>query len=89
MLPLTTLDWLKARLALIDALRAELADVKHLLAARRAREAKYNPRWREQPRAPKGAVDGGQWVDGGGGTPKQVARPNGPPSRDGDPVGPA
>ena len=51
------LEWLNAQLALIDALSAELADIKRLLAERRAFEAKYNPRWRKQPRAPSGRPD--------------------------------
>lgn len=27
---------------------------------------KYNPRWREQPRVPRGNPNGGQWTDSGG-----------------------
>ncbi len=82
----TDIEWLRTRLAFISALRAELADIKRLLAARRAYEAKYNPRWREQPRAPKGTSDGGEWVDGGGGgTPKAggARPPPRPPPRPG------
>ncbi len=82
----TDIEWLKTRLAFISAIRAELADIKRLLAARRATEAKYNPRWRQQPRAPKGTSDGGQWVDGGGGgTPKTggARPPPRPPPRPG------
>lgn len=59
-------DWIDTALALA-ALREALDDVKRQLAERRvARETKYNPRWRDQPRAPRGVSDGGQWIDGGG-----------------------
>lgn len=42
--------------------------MKRELAARKA-EAKYNPNWRLQPRAPRGVRDGGRWVDGGAAKP--------------------
>lgn len=51
-------------LAINRALRDEVRDVRQLLKQRDA-EAKYNPNWRLQPRAPKGTAEGGQWVDGG------------------------
>jgi hypothetical protein len=41
--------------------------VKRQLAERRAAsETKYNPHWRDQPRLPRGASNGGRWIDGGG-----------------------
>ena len=89
MLGSTDIEWFKARIAFLSALRAELADVKRLLAARRSAEAKYNPRWREQPRAPQGSADGGQWVDGGGGTPKQAPQRRAPAPRQPPPSAPA
>ncbi len=87
MLDNTNIEWLRTRLAFISALSAELADIKRLLTARR--EAKYNPRWREQPRAPKGSAEGGQWVDGGGRAPKQAPQRRAPAPRQAQPATPA
>jgi len=74
-------SWIKLSLAISAALRAELADIRRALTARG--EHKHNPRWREQPRAPRGTPNGGQWVDGGGkpsGGPKgSGSRPPSPP----------
>lgn len=55
------------RLAILNArLGYELASIKMMLALRQLQqEAKYNPNWATQPRAPRGAADGGQWIDGG------------------------
>lgn len=63
----------RSLLAINALLRAELIAVRRQLEAWRAQEAKYNPNWAQQPRAPRGSPDGGQWVDGDGGTP--VRRP--------------
>ncbi|GAM97807.1 hypothetical protein U91I_01436 [alpha proteobacterium U9-1i] len=68
-------SWIKLSLALNAALRAELAAIKRALITRG--EHKHNPRWREQPRSPRGTPDGGQWVDGGGVKPR-----SGPKQRD-------
>lgn len=72
-------------------LRAELDSVKRELAARRAaRELKYNPNWPAQPRAPRGAPDSGQWVDGGGASaPKQAPQRRVPAPRQALPPAPA
>jgi hypothetical protein len=67
-------------------LRGELSDVRQAMKARHA-EAKYNPNWRLQPRAPRGTAEGGQWVSGGArpsGGPKQ-ASPLNQPSEPPDP----
>jgi len=48
-------------------LKRTLAELGFETAAVRVKFAlKYNPRWREQPRVPRGNRDGGQWTDGGG-----------------------
>lgn len=55
---------------LIRELRYELALIQLELALplrARAFEAKYNPTWAQQPRAPRGSSNGGQWVGYGGG----------------------
>jgi hypothetical protein len=56
-------ELLRSCLTINALLRGELADVRQALKARR-QEAKYNPNWRLQPRAPRGTAEGGQWVDG-------------------------
>lgn len=66
-------ELLRSLFAFNTALRAEVSDIRRLLAARNT-EAKYNPNWRQQPRAPRGVAEGGQWVEGGGGGPKQLPR---------------
>lgn len=59
-------NWIRASLVVNAAARDALDAIKRELAIRRSTcEAKYNPRWREQPRAPKGSEDGGQWIGGG------------------------
>ncbi len=94
MAPNETQNLLRASLAINAMLRAELETVKQALAARRARETKYNPNWSQQPRAPRGSPDGGQWVDGGGGgggTPKRTTtlrRPAPQPARPASPSAP-
>lgn len=65
-------NWIKLSLAINAALRAELDAVKRALIGKR--EAKHNPNWRLQPRAPRGTAEGGQWIDGGG---KPAAGPKG------------
>jgi hypothetical protein len=62
-------------------LREELRAARRALEARKA-EAKYNPNWRLQPRAPKGTAEGGQWTNGGATKPAQS---DGPKSRGGRP----
>lgn len=52
-------------LAINAMLREEVLDLRRSLRAR-ASEAKYNPNWAKQPRAPKGTSEGGQWIEGGG-----------------------
>lgn len=64
-------------LAINAMLREELRGLRRTLQ-KRAVEAKYNPNWAKQPRAPRGVPTGGQWVDGGGGSPKQRQRPQPP-----------
>jgi len=61
----------RAFLAVNALLREEAQHVRRLLEARDV-EAKHNPNWRLQPRAPRGVPEGGQWVDSGGGSPKQL-----------------
>lgn len=63
---------LRAALALNALMRDEIAVIKRRLRARiaanafsAALERKYNPNWGDQPRAPRGAPNGGQWIDGG------------------------
>src|SRR5215467_3424040 len=52
----------------IAIVHAEVKEIRFILALRRAaEEAKFNPHWETQPRAPGGGSDGGQWVGGGGG----------------------
>ena len=60
------------RLAILNArLDYELASIRMMLALRRLQqEAKYNPNWAAQPRAPRGATDGGQWIDRGATAPR-------------------
>lgn len=57
-------DILLGFLAINRAIGDELRAVRRLLQERGA-EAKYNPNWRLQPRAPSGTPEGGQWIDGG------------------------
>jgi hypothetical protein len=71
-------ELLRSCLAINALLRGELDDVRKALKACSA-EAKFNPNWRLQPRAPQGTIEGGQWIDGGGeakptGSPKQAPR---------------
>jgi hypothetical protein len=47
-------------LAINAMLREELREICHALHS----ERKYNPNWRQQPRAPKGDPQGGQWIAG-------------------------
>jgi hypothetical protein len=62
-------------LAINAMLREELRGLKRTLGKRSEAEAKYNPNWSKQPRAPRGTAEGGRWVDGGGaGGPKQIQR---------------
>ena len=57
-----TLQLLLARTA---HLRTDLAAIRVQLALKRwIEERKHNPNWSTQPRAPRGASDGGQWIDG-------------------------
>lgn len=63
-------DPIEHALGLCTMLQAELTELRFLLRRRReAREAKHNPNWSRQPRAPRGLPTGGQWVDGGGAKP--------------------
>jgi hypothetical protein len=57
---------LRGFLAINAMLREETRDVRKALAARRT-EAKYNPHWPLQPRAPRGTTEGGRWVVEGSG----------------------
>lgn len=60
-------------LSINTLLREELRRAR---AELETREAKYNPNWRLQPRAPRGTVDGGQWTKEGGGPKQQeITRP--------------
>lgn len=56
--------------ALLQALRLNALLRSELREVRAAIEARHNPNWRLQPRAPKGTTEGGQWVSGAGGAPK-------------------
>lgn len=58
-------ELLRGFLAINAMLREEAKALKQVLEKRSA-EAKYNPNWRLQPRAPRGTMDGGQWVGGSG-----------------------
>lgn len=64
---------LRGFLAINAMLREEVRGVRRVLETRN-REAKYNPNWAKQPRAPRGTSIGGQWVSGGrpGAAPKQL-----------------
>lgn len=64
---------LRSLLLFNSALRQEVRDIRRLLAARQT-EAKYNPNWRRQPRAPRGTTEGGRWIGDKvrGGAPKQA-----------------
>jgi hypothetical protein len=65
-------ELLRGFLAINALLREELGGLRRALKKRSATEAKYNPNWSKQPRAPRGVPEGGQWVDGGGADrPKQ------------------
>lgn len=71
-------DLIHSFLAINAMLRAETKALKRAINARRE-EAKHNPNWRLQPRAPKGAADGGQWTtagskDGASAGPKRRGR---------------
>lgn len=69
-------ELLSGFLAINAMLREELGGLRRTLERRSAVEAKYNPNWAKQPRAPRGVPEGGQWVDGGGrGGSKQLQRP--------------
>ncbi len=72
-------ELLRSCLAINALLRGELKDVRNALKANR-QEAKYNPNWRLQPRAPKGSREGGQWTDGG----SSGLAPSGGPKNRGD-----
>jgi hypothetical protein len=61
-------DLIRSFLATNAMLRAEAKALRRAIEARRG-EAKHNPNWRTQPRAPKGTADGGQWVGGGKAAP--------------------
>jgi hypothetical protein len=50
---------LLAALKLNALLRSELREIREAI------EAKHNPNWRLEPRAPKGTAEGGQWTSGG------------------------
>lgn len=72
-------DLIHSFLAINAMLREEAKALKRAVNARRE-EAKHNPNWRLQPRAPRGTADGGQWVGDsskptGDRTPKQ-SRPS-------------
>lgn len=70
-------ELLRGFLAINALLREELSQARKVIAARRAdaeAEAKYNPNWRLQPRAPKGTAEGGQWVEGGGSRERRPTR---------------
>lgn len=58
-------ELLRSCLAINALLRGELGAVQSALRARK-QEAKYNPNWRLQPRAPAGTAVGGRWVEDGG-----------------------
>src|SRR5262245_51879649 len=70
MQPETRDQLFRAFLTVNALLREQVQRVRALLDAH-SKEAKYNPDWRLQPRAPRGVPEGGQWVDAGGG-PKQL-----------------
>jgi hypothetical protein len=61
-------EQIRSALFTTASLRAALRDLKHAIAARRAERAwsdlKYNPNWRDQPRASSGTNMGGQWIGG-------------------------
>lgn len=59
------------------ALRAEVRGLAQSIRERR--EWKYNPNWRQQPRAPKGTLSGGQWIEGGK-SPPTVPKDRGRPA---------
>lgn len=58
-----------------DALHIALHDIGVIL---RDASRKYDP---NQPRVPAGNGDGGQWTDGGGGTPARIAPPRCKPAQ--------
>ena len=62
-------DTLLDRLTRITVkLEYDTAAARLMLACQRLSALpKYNPNWQDQPRAPQGTSEGGQWIDGGGG----------------------
>lgn len=52
-------------LAINAMLREETKELRRLIETRAA-QTKHNPNWRQQPRAPRGTTEGGQWVGGAG-----------------------
>lgn len=51
----------------LEGIRQTLAGLGFEAAAMRLSIVlKYNPRWREQPRVPRGSREGGRWTDSGG-----------------------
>lgn len=63
-------DILRGFLAINAMLREKVKGIQNEL-----HEIKYNPRWREQPRSPRGASNGGQWVGSGFGAAAQSGTP--------------
>lgn len=61
-------------------LREDVKALRRAIEARRG-EAKHNPNWRLQPRAPKGTAEGGRWVGDTSSFPKPRSRP-----KSGDPM---
>lgn len=69
-------ELLRGCLAINAMLREEAKAIRRSIEAQRE-EAKHNPNWRLEPRAPKGTEDGGRWTESGGtfGTSKNPRAP--------------
>lgn len=67
-------ELLRGFLAINAMLREEAKALRREIGSRRE-EAKHNPNWRLQPRAPRGQSDGGQWTDGNASKPSNARSP--------------